>query len=66
EAGNGPVNIVLNKVNNIKSKNLPLSITGEDETAVKENTHRIISFGETSGADLTTGIICALTRIPEI
>jgi hypothetical protein len=43
-----------------KTKNLLLSFLGKDETALKNDTYRMIRYGETSGADFATGIICAL------
>jgi hypothetical protein len=46
-----------------RTKNLILSLLSKDENAVKDDTYRMIRHGETSGADFTTGMICALTRM---
>ena len=46
-----------------RTKNLILSMSRKEETAVKDNTYRLIRYGETSGADFVTGMICALTRL---
>jgi hypothetical protein len=49
-----------------RTRKFLISVTGDDEIAIRNTAHSLMSHGETSGADFATGVVCALLQLSNL